>query len=130
MSTNKKVYPDAFPMGWDAIAEAVVMEDPDRGLPLELPRGVSGQLGLLIETAWDGGTEEQIAAALGVTIKRVQKILDDTDAIRAAVAAAEVQARFDLGDVVWDPRRGPRRTNKPRTRVEPPNQPAVFGGAA
>ena len=89
------VYPDALPGGWDridAIAPGSDSDETEPGHPRpELPRGVPGRIGQLLDAARGGASINEIAARLGVTPRRVRQMIDDPTAIRCAAAIAAVQ---------------------------------------
>ncbi|MHB1951613.1 MAG: hypothetical protein ACYCQK_09085 [Acidiferrobacteraceae bacterium] len=126
MTQTRMVHPDACAGGWDLVAEEIAMTDEDeqeRGARLELPHGVPGQIGALLEAARGGATEAEIAAMLGVTARRVRQMLRDVASIRAAVDAAGVQQGL-FCSASCDPqqRRRPRAMNRPRERAREPLQ--------
>lgn len=89
------VYPDALPGGWDridAIAPGLDRDETEPGCPrLELPRGVPGRIGQLLDAARGGASIAEIAQYLGVTPRRVRQMIDDPAAIRSAAEIAAVQ---------------------------------------
>ena len=89
------VYPDALPGGWDRIDAIAADSDTDETEPdcprLELPRGVPGRIGQLLDAARGGASIAEIAQRLGVTPRRVRQMIDDPAAIRSAAAIAAVQ---------------------------------------
>ncbi|MHB8580526.1 MAG: hypothetical protein ACYDA4_11805 [Ignavibacteriaceae bacterium] len=89
------VYPDALPGGWDRIDAIASGSDSDEAEPghprLELPRGVPGRIGQLINAARGGASIAEIADRIGVTPRRVRQMIHDTAAIRRAAAIAAVQ---------------------------------------
>ncbi|MHB8257118.1 MAG: hypothetical protein ACYDHY_12190 [Acidiferrobacterales bacterium] len=95
------VYPDALPGGWDridAIAPGPDSDETEPGHPrLELPRGVPGRIGQLINAARGGASIAEIADRIGVTPRRVRQMIDDTAAIRRAAAIAAAQGELFEG---------------------------------
>ena len=89
------VYPDAIPGGWDridAIAPESDADETEPGCPRpELPRGVPGRIGQLLDAARGGASIAKIAQCLGVTPRRVRQMIDNPAAIRSAAAIAAVQ---------------------------------------
>ncbi len=88
------IYPDAIPGGWDRIEGIAVVADTDGTGPdprRELPRGVPGRIGQLLDAARGGASIGEIAQCLGVTPRRVRQMIDDPAAIRSAAAIAAVQ---------------------------------------
>ena len=99
---HRFVYPDALPGGWDridAIAPGSDSDETEPGCPrLELPRGVPGRIGQLLDAARGGASIAEIAQRLGVTPRRVRQMIDDPAAIRCAAAIAAVQGELFEGD--------------------------------
>ena len=95
------VYPDALPGGWDridAIAPGLDRDETEPGHPrLELPRGVPGRIGQLLDAARGGASITEIAQRLGVTPRRVRQMIDNPAAIRSAAAIAAVQGELFEG---------------------------------
>ena len=91
---HRFVYPDALPGGWDRIEAIAAPADTDGAGPdsrRELPRGVPGRIGQLLDAARGGASIGEIAQRLGVTPRRVRQMIDDPAAIRSATAIAAVQ---------------------------------------
>ncbi len=97
---HRFVYPDALPGGWDRIdAIAPDADETEPGCPrLELPRGVPGRIGQLLDAARGGASIHDIAQRLGVTPRRVRQLIDDPATIRRAAAIAAVQGDLFEGD--------------------------------
>ena len=95
------VYPDAMPGGWDRIDAIVLVPDTDEtepGCPRpELPHGVPGRIGQLLDAARGGASIGDIAQRLGVTPRRVRQMIDNPAAIRSAAAIAAVQGELFEG---------------------------------
>ena len=95
---HRFVYPDAMPGGWDRIDAIAPMSDTDEtepGCPRpELPRGVPGRIGQLLDAARGGASISEIAERLGVTPRRVRQLIEDTTAIRCAAAIAAAQGEL------------------------------------
>ncbi len=95
------VYPDALPGGWDridAIAPGSDSDETEPGCPRpELPRGVPGRIGQLLDAARGGASIGEIAQRLGVTPRRVRQMIDNPAAIRSAAAIAAVQGELFEG---------------------------------
>ena len=95
------VYPDALPGGWDridAIAPGSDSDETEPGCPRpELPRGVPGRIGQLLDAARGGASIAEIAQCLGVTPRRVRQMIDNPAAIRSAAAIAAVQGELFEG---------------------------------
>ena len=88
------IYPDALPGGWDRIEAIAALSDTEETEPCprpELPRGVPGRIGQLIDAARGGASIADIAERIGVTPRRVRQMIDDPAAIRHAAARAAVQ---------------------------------------
>ena len=95
---HRFVYPDALPGGWDridAIAPGSDSDETEPGCPrLELPHGVPGRIGQLLDAARGGASIAEIAQRLGVTVRRVRQLIGDTTAIRCAAGIAAVQGEL------------------------------------
>ena len=95
------VYPDAMPGGWDRIDAPAPGSDSDEtepGCPRpELPHGVPGRIGQLLDAARGGASIGDIAQRLGVTPRRVRQMIDNPAAIRSAAAIAAVQGELFEG---------------------------------
>ena len=96
------VYPDAMPGGWDRIDAPAPLSDTDETEPdcprLELPHGVPGRIGQLLDAARGGASIAEIAQRLGVTPRRVRQMIDNPAAIRSAAAIAAVQGDLFEGE--------------------------------
>ena len=92
------VYPDALPGGWDRIDAITPGSDSDETEPgyprLELPRGVPGRIGQLLDAARGGASIAEIAQDLGVTPRRVRQMIDNPAAIRSAAEIAAAQGQL------------------------------------
>ncbi len=92
---HRFVHPDALPGGWDRIEAIVLVADTDETESgcqrRELPRGVPGRIGQLLDAARGGASIPDIAHLLGVTPRRVRQMIGDTAAIRRAATMAAVQ---------------------------------------
>ena len=92
------IYPDAIPDGWERIDAIATVSDADETDPchprLELPRGVPGRIGQLIDAARGGASVNEIAQRLGVTPRRVRQLIGDAAAIRRATEIAAAQAAY------------------------------------
>ncbi len=99
---HRFVHPDALPGGWDRIEAIVLVADTDETESgcqrRELPRGVPGRIGQLLDAARGGASIGDIAQCLGVTPRRVRQLIDDPAAIRRAAAIAVVQGDLFEGD--------------------------------
>ncbi len=99
---HRFVHPDAMPGGWDRIEAIVLVADTDETESgcrrRELPRGVPGRIGQLLDAARGGASVNDIAQRLGVTPRRVRQLIDDPAAIRNAAAIAVVQGDLFEGD--------------------------------
>ena len=97
---HRFVYPDALPGGWDRIDAITADSDTDETEPgcprLELPHGVPGRIGQLLDAARGGASIHDIAQCLGITPRRVRQMIDNPAAIRCAATIAAVQG--DLFD--------------------------------
>ena len=93
--SHRFVHPDAIPGGWDRIEAIALVPDTDETEPgcpgHELPRGVPGRIGQLLDAARGGASIPEIANLLGVTPRRVRQLIGDTAAIRSAAAISAAQ---------------------------------------
>ncbi len=68
---HRFVHPDALPGGWERIEGIMHMPDTEETEPgylrRELPRGVPGRIGQLLDAARGGASIPEIAQRLGVT---------------------------------------------------------------